>query len=210
VDLDEAGIGRVERLDQISMAFLVLLQRLTPSERAVLLLHDVFEMGHAEIGALLGKNDAACRQLLKRARDNVAAERRVFDASKDEHHRLLGAFMGAVTRGDRAALLDTLAEDAVLVLDPGPGDTRFGRLRNVRKPVTGAQDIVTLIGAFLSQEPATRLSYVERTLNGQPAIVTFLDGRAISALLIAVAGGKVRHLFFQNDPQRLRHISPVS
>src|ERR1700682_867291 len=72
VDLDESGLGRVEMIDQISMAFLVLLQRLTPAERAVLLLHDVFDMRHAEIGALRGKSDAACRQLLKRARENVA------------------------------------------------------------------------------------------------------------------------------------------
>src|SRR6202163_1465020 len=70
VDLDHTGIGRVEMLDQISMAFLVLLQRLTPAERAVLLLHDVFDMSHGEIATLLGKNDAACRQLLKRAREN--------------------------------------------------------------------------------------------------------------------------------------------
>src|SRR5271155_3240865 len=67
VDLDESGIGRLETTDQISMAFLVLLQRLTPAERAVLLLHDVFDMGHAEIGAALGKSEAACRQLLSRA-----------------------------------------------------------------------------------------------------------------------------------------------
>src|SRR6202171_6416247 len=72
VDLDETGIGRLEMIDQISMAFLVLLQRLTPAERAVLLLHDVFDMRHAAIRALRGKSDAACRQLLKRARENVA------------------------------------------------------------------------------------------------------------------------------------------
>src|SRR5262249_8575862 len=84
VDLNDAGLDRVEMLDRISMAFLVLLQRLTPAERAVLLLHDVFDMRHAEIGSLLNKNEAACRQLLSRARANVAEERRVFGASRAE------------------------------------------------------------------------------------------------------------------------------
>lgn len=210
VDLDESGIGRVEILDQVSMAFLVLLQRLTPAERTVLLLHDVFDMAHADIGAVLGRNDAACRQLLKRAREHVATERRVFETSQEEHRRLLEAFMAALTSGDEAALVDTLAEDAVLMLDPGPDSTRFGRLRDLRRPVEGAQKIATLIAAFLTQEPSARLRYVERTLNGEPAIVTLLDGQPISALLIAVAGGRVRRLFFQNDPRRLRHIGTTS
>ena len=81
IALDESGIGQLETTDQISMAFLVLLQRLTPAERAVLLLHDVFEMGHAEIGAVLGKRAIACRQLLRRGRENVSAERRAFQTS---------------------------------------------------------------------------------------------------------------------------------
>jgi RNA polymerase sigma-70 factor (ECF subfamily) len=105
---------------------------------------------------------------------------------------------------------DTLAEDAVLVLDPGPGTSRFGRLRNVRRPVTGAKNIAALVGAFVSQEPAGRLRYVERTPNGEPAIVTFLEGQPISAMLIAIASGKVRRLFFQNDPQRLQHIGAMT
>jgi RNA polymerase sigma-70 factor (ECF subfamily) len=96
VDLDEAGIGRVEVYDQISMAFLVLLQRLTPAERAVLLLHDVFDLEHAAIGERLGKTEAACRQLLSRARENIAKERRVFQAPREEHRRLLLAFVRAI------------------------------------------------------------------------------------------------------------------
>jgi RNA polymerase sigma-70 factor (ECF subfamily) len=207
VDLDASGLGRVEVLDQISMAFLVLLQRLTPAERAVFLLHDVFDMSHAEIGALLGKNDAACRQLLKRARDNVAAERRVFAAPRDEHRRLLLAFVRAVGDGDPSVLRDILAEDAVLVVDPGPAEARFGKLRNIGRPVVGLRRIVALIQAFRSQEGAARFEYVERTLNGEPAVVAFLDGRPFTAVLVSVADGKVRHVFLQTDPERLRHLT---
>ncbi len=206
VDLDEAGIGRVEMLDQISMAFLVVLQRLTPAERAVLLLHDIFDMGHAEIGSLLGKNEAACRQILKRARENVATERRVFTASREEHRRLLSAFIQALTGGNQAALLDALAEDAVLIVDPGPEAASYGRLRKVGRPVVGKRRIAALLKAFMAQDPSARLTYAERTLNGELAIVAFLDGRALAALLVAVADGQIRHVFFQADPARLRHI----
>ena len=95
IDLDEGGIGRLESLDQVSMAFLVVLQRLTPAERAVLLLHDVFDFAHDEIATLVGKSEAACRKLLERARQNVATEKRLFSTSQDAHRRLLGAFVQA-------------------------------------------------------------------------------------------------------------------
>src|SRR5262249_22311223 len=89
VDLEEGGLSRLESLDQVSMAFLVVLQRLTPPERAVLLLHDVFDFSHDEIATLVGKSEAACRKLLERARQNVATEKRLFSTSQDAHRRLL-------------------------------------------------------------------------------------------------------------------------
>jgi len=208
VDLDLAGIGRVEMLDQISMAFMVLLQRLTPAERAALLLHDVFDLGHAEIGALLGKSDAACRQLLKRARENVAAGRRFFQTSDDEHRRLLAAFVEATTSGDQDALLEMLAEDAVLIADAGPGTVRYGRIRNIGRPVVGRRKIAALLKVIGRQRIGPPPQFRERTLNGQPAIVAYQDGRAASAILIAVADDKVRHVFLQVDARRLGHIGP--
>jgi RNA polymerase sigma-70 factor (ECF subfamily) len=210
IDLDESGIGRVEMLDQISMAFLVVLQRLTPAERAVLVLHDVFDMTHAEIGAILGKNDAACRQLLSRARANVAAEKRVFETSPEEHRRLLLAFVGAITGGDHEQLLAVLAEDAVLIADAGPNGNRFGKLRNVGRPVLGRTRIAALMRAFGNEKVSPPPRYEERTLNGEPAIVGFQGARAFGAVLIAVADGRIRHVFLQTDAERLRHIGPVS
>jgi RNA polymerase sigma-70 factor (ECF subfamily) len=208
VDLDHTGIGRVEMLDQISMAFLVLLQRLTPAERAVFLLHDVFDMRHAEIAALLGKSDAACRQLLKRARENVATERRVFQTSRDEHRRLLTAFVQATTGGDQNALLDMLAEDAVLIADAGPGVVRYGRIRNIGRPVVGRRKIAALLKIIGSQTAGPAIEIQERTLNGEPAVVIFQGGRAVSAILISIAEGKVRHVFIQVDRERLSHVGP--
>src|ERR1700737_3500842 len=209
VDLDESGIGRVEMIDHISMAFLVLLQRLTPAERAVLLLHDVFDMSHGEIAVLLGKSDAACRQLLSRARKNVAAEKRVFQTSREEHRRLLMAFVHAVTGGEQDLLLKLLAEDAVLIADAGPGGTRYGRIRNVGRPVVGRTKIAALMQAAARQKvPPAEIQ--ERVLNGEPAAVAFRNGRAVAAFLISVADGQIRHVFMQTDPERLRHVGPLN
>ncbi len=206
IDLDQAGLARVEMRDRISMAFLVVLQRLTPNERAVFLLHDVFDMNHGEIASLLGKSDAACRQLLKRARENVASERRVLQTSREEQRRLLLAFMQAVATGDQSALSDVLAEDAVLIVDPGKHPEPFGRLRQVGKPVVGRRRVVALIAAFRAQERAALLEHVECTLNGQPAMISFLDGRPLAAVFLSVAEGRVRHVFFQADPDRLHRL----
>ncbi len=209
VDLDESGIGRVEMMDHISMAFLVLLQRLTPAERAVFLLHDVFDMTHGEIAALLGKSDAACRQLLGRARKNVAAEKRVFQTSREEHRRLLMAFVRAAADGEHDRLLELLAQDAVLIADAGPGGTRYGRIRNVGRPVVGRTKIAALMEAAARQKlPPVEIQ--ERVLNGEPAAVAFRDGRAVAAFLISVADGEIRHVFMQTDPERLRHLGPLN
>jgi RNA polymerase sigma-70 factor (ECF subfamily) len=209
IDLEESGIGRVEALDQISMAFLVLLQRLTPAERAVFLLHEVFDMSHGEIAALLGKNEAACRQLLSRARENVAAEKRVFQTSRDQHRQLLLAFVRAILGGDHERLLELLAEDAVLIADAGPSGGRYGRIRNAGRPVVGRTKIAAVLNAFARQDVAPP-EVQERLLNGEPAIVAFRDGRAIAAILVSVADGKIRHAFVQVDPERLRHVGSLN
>jgi RNA polymerase sigma-70 factor (ECF subfamily) len=208
VDLDQTGLGRVEMLDQISMAFMVVLQRLTPAERAVLLLHDVFDMSHAEIGALLDKTDVACRQILKRARADVASERRVFETSREEHRRLLAAFVEATTSGNQEALLNMLAEDAVLIADAGPGVVHYGGIRNIGKPVVGRRKIAALLGIVGRQSAGPGLEFRERTLNGGPAVVIFQGGRAVTAILVSVADGKVRHVFLHVDAARLGHVGP--
>jgi len=205
VDLDEGGIGRVEGLDRISMAFLVVLQRLTPAERAVLLLHDVFDFTHAEIADLVKKSVAACRQLLRRARHSVVAERRFFAAPQGEHRRLLQAFLRASSAGDVRQLVDLLAADAVLVADGGSGGIRYGPVRNLPRPLVGQAKIAAFLAAVGRQAPAD-VRQVECELNGQPAIVTLRDGRAIAAILLSVADGKIHRIFVQADSTRLRYV----
>jgi RNA polymerase sigma-70 factor (ECF subfamily) len=208
VALEDHGIGRVEMEDQISMAFLVMLQRLTPAERAVLLLHDVFDLNHAEIASLIQKSEAACRQLLSRARENVAEERRALQAPRDEHRRLLQAFIAAQSSGDFDSLLSLLADDATLIVDAGIHGRRVGRIRNVGRPVIGGRRIAAFLAAVARQN-TSRSTVHECNLNGEPAIVFLQNGRPSAAVLISVAEGRIHHVFVHADEQRLTHLGPL-
>jgi len=207
VALDGTVLDQLAMLDEISMAFLVLLQRLTPSERAVLLLSDVFGLAHAEIAALLQKSESACRQLLRRARDHVAAERRVFETSNEEHRRLLAAFVRASQSGEVEEMVRLLADDAVLIVDTGPEGRRVGRIRNVGRPISGARRVASFIAAVTRERASgAEGSFAECVLNGQPATVFVRDGRPDAALLISIADGRIRSVFVQADPRRLTHL----
>jgi RNA polymerase sigma-70 factor, ECF subfamily len=205
VDLDEGGIGRVEMLDQVSMAFLVVLQRLTPAERAVLLLRDVFDFDYEEIAALVDKSEPACRKLLERARQNVATEKRLFAASPEAHRRLLTAFTQAATAGDLDALVAMLAEDAVLITDGGPEGRRVAGIRNLQAPLHGARKIAAFIAATAR---SSDLEAEVHELNGQPALVFYEEDAPFAALLLAVADDRIHRVFFHADVRRLRYLGP--
>src|SRR5262249_41092629 len=157
---------------------------------------EVFDLDHAEIATLLKRTEAACRQLLARARENVATERRVLETSPEEHRRLLHAFVRASAAGEVEPLFALLADDATLVVDTGPEGRGFGRIRNAGRPVGGARRIASFLAAVARQRQSPGTPE-ERVLNGQPAIVMLRDGRPAAAILISVAGGKIRHVFVQ-------------
>jgi RNA polymerase sigma-70 factor, ECF subfamily len=205
VALDDAGPSRIEEIDQVSMALLVILQRLKPAERAVLLLHDVFDVPHDEIAPLLGKSPPACRKLLERARQSVADERRVMSASSEEHGRLLRTFLAAAAAGDVKALVGLLAEDAVMISDGGPNGVSAGGFRNLPRPLHGATRIAEFVAAATARNGGG-LRVEERQLNGRPAIVFWRGDGPFAALLVAAAGGKIHRIFFHADTTRLRYV----
>ena len=208
VDLDARGIGRVEGLDRISMAFMVVLQRLTPAERAVLLLHDVFDFGHREIAALVGKSEPACRKLLERARGNLVAAKPLLEAPPEAHRRLLGAFMAASSAGDVGALAAMLAQDAVLITDGGTEGRRAEGIRNLTVPLHGAAGIAAFVVA--TSRRSAGLIAEEHELNGQPAIVLYEGDAPTGVILLGVADGLIHRVFFHADLARLRHLGPRS
>jgi RNA polymerase sigma-70 factor (ECF subfamily) len=203
VDLDEGGIGRVEISDQISMAFLVMLQRLTPAERAVLLLREVFDFDYKDIARLVGKSEPACRKLLERARQHVSEEKRLFSASPEEHRRLLAAFTDAAAAGNIDALVAMLADDAVMVTDGGSEGRRAGGIRNLQAPLAGAARIAAFVTATAR---SIDLQTEVHELNGQPALVFYHEDETFAALLLAISDGRIHRVFFHADLERLKHV----
>jgi RNA polymerase sigma-70 factor, ECF subfamily len=208
VDLARGGLDEIEAVDQISMAFLVVLQKLTPAERAVLILREVFDFEYGEIAALVNKSEAACRQLLRRARENVSAEKRALEPTPEEHRRLVDAFVGAVRAGDVEGLTKLLADDAVVIADGGEHGVRFGRVRNLPRPLSGVARIAAFLASVARREGGVETHV--RELNGRPALVAVRDGRAVAAVHLSVADGKIRHVFIHADPAHLGHIGSVN
>ena len=204
IEVTQEDDDELELMEQVSMAFLVALQRLSPAERAVLLLHEVFDFSHAEIAALLRRTEAGTRQILKRARDGIADQRRITAASHDEHRRLLRAFGEAARHGDLAALAAMLADDAVLITDGGPAGVRSGRVRNLRRPLHGAKQIVAFVTAA---DGSAWQDCRDHLLNGQPALVAYRDGQPFAAAFLAIADGRIVQVFIQADAARLRRIA---
>lgn len=206
---DAGGLQAVERIEQVSMAFGVVLQRLTPTERAVLLLHDVFDMEHGDIARLLEKSVPACRKLLERARQAVRDARRMLATTPEEHRRLLHAFVAAARSGNQAELEALLADNAIIISDGGPDGRGVEGLRNLKKPLVGAARVAAFVVAATRRAGAL-FQPQEHELNAQPAIVFYEGARPSAALLLGIADGKIQRVFFHADVQRLGHVGTPS
>ncbi len=193
------------KLDEsLSMAFLVLLERLTPIERAVFLLREVFEYGYSEIGAVLGQSEVNCRQILRRARQHVSAVRPRFEASTEKQDELLQRFLAAVGTGDMDGLLGLLSEDVVLHSDGG------GKAVAVPNLVHGADNVVRgILGAFRKLLPKTLVRRLAR-INGKPGVVSYLDGKPYSVVTLDVVDGRVQAIYILTNPEKLVHVPQLA
>src|SRR5262245_45469739 len=154
----------------LSIAFLTLLEALAPEERAAFVLHDVMDDDYADIAEALGKSEAACRQMVHRARERVLARRRRFHVDEATRVRMLERFIAAANAGDRQQVVALFAPDAVMTSDGG------GKAVAVRRPLHGAERISWLwycVGRRFAQQPERRIVYV----NGEPAVAAFWFGR---------------------------------
>jgi RNA polymerase sigma-70 factor (ECF subfamily) len=168
--------------ESISLAFLVLLERLTPVERAVYLLHNVFECSHAEVARTLGLSEGSVRQSHHRAKEHVAANRPRFAPTPDQHERILIAFMSAVSQGDEGSLKHLLAEEASLWADGG------GKVRGAAgRPVFGREEVARFLASFAKRGLSAVAMEIAR-VNGWPAIVARLDGRIVGVINIETDG----------------------
>lgn len=186
-------------LESISQGFLVLLERLSPVERAVFLLHQVFDYAHAEIAEMLGTTEAASRQSLRRARQHVAEGKARFESSRATHERLLRAFMGALAAGDVAALTSVLAEDAILYGDGG------GKVRGaILRPVVGGERIARFFTGLLAKfPPAPDLAVEVRDVNGWPALVGRTGAGVSFVIGIETDGARITAIRNVVNPDKL-------
>ena len=205
---DEGGddpSARAELADSLSMAFLLVLERLDPVERAVFLLHDVFGYGHDEIATIVEVSPVNSRQIASRARRRVHAERPRFDSSPEERDRLAQQFLAAVTEGDVDGLVRLLADDAVVYGDGG------GKAPQWKGPIAGAEQVARLWAGLGRRMREVGVRMELRRINGQPgALVRDRDGRVASAFTLDIHGGVVHAIRSVINPDKLRHLGPLA
>ncbi len=186
--------------ESISLAFLVLLQQLTPLERAVFLLREVFDYDYAEIARIVEKEEAACRQLFSRARKHIAANRPRFTPDRDTHRRLLDRFIRAVSLGDMDGLIGLLEEDVTLWADGG------GKARgSATRPLHGRTAVARFVLASTRFPPDTYVAEI-REVNGEPAIVLRTAAGPFAVLFVEEAAGQVAAVRAIANPDKLAHL----
>ncbi|MFE3113090.1 RNA polymerase sigma-70 factor [Kitasatospora indigofera] len=194
-----------ELADSVSTAALLLLERLSPLERAVFLLREVFGFGFDETAAAVERSEAACRQLLVRARRHMAAGRPRFAADRQERQELAARFFEALKDGDVDGLQQLLAADVQLVGDGG------GRAPQLARAVTGAQNVARLLATVLPRLLQVEVTLEQHEVNGQPgAIFRDREGRVLQTMVLDVLDGRVQAVRAVSNPDKLGHLGPVA
>jgi RNA polymerase sigma-70 factor (ECF subfamily) len=189
----------VELADSVSMAMLLVLETLMPTERAVFVLREVFDLAYDEIADAVGKSPAAVRQIAHRARAHVAARRPRGVVSAAETRAALEAFQRAAETGDLQRLLDILAPDVVLLGDGG------GVVQTVRAPVVGAGRVARLLAVGLSRIAATA-SLQPAQVNGYPALIVRFNGAIDTVIALRIDDGLITGLYAVRNPEKLSHM----
>jgi RNA polymerase sigma-70 factor (ECF subfamily) len=200
----EGELAVQDALDEsLSMAFLVLLESLNPVERAVFLLHEVFDYEYEEISSIVGKSEANCRQIARRARQSVAARRPRFERSLEKENRLTERFIEACMSGDMEGLLELLSEDVTLWSDGG------GKVAASPYPIYGAERVARFLVGVLRTVPPGFFAHPAR-INGGPGAVGYVDDNPTGVVALDVAEGLIRGVRIVVNPDKLRAIPPSS
>jgi len=196
---------RAEMSDSLSMAFLVLLESLSPTERAVFLLHEVFGYDYAEIAEITGKSEPNCRQIFARARHHIDEGKPRFEASREQREEVARRFFDAASGGDLSSLLDLLAPDVAVIGDGG------GKGLALVEPMYGSVRVARfLLGLFRRAEKDGTYA-VPALVNGQPGAVAYdAQGRVASVFALDIADGQVQAVRSVVNPDKLQHLGPTS
>jgi RNA polymerase sigma-70 factor (TIGR02957 family) len=188
--------------EQVSLALLVVLETLSPVERAVFVLREVFGVSAAEVGDILGRSEPAVRQLAHRAREHVEARRPRFDTDRREQREVTERFLAAAAGGDVDSLLAVLAPDVVLITDGG------GRAKAARRPITGADKVARFLVGIAQQGadiPGLRMEVAE--VNGWPAIVGWVGAEPFGSISLTLSGERIHQVLVVVNPDKLAGLS---
>ncbi|MCT9076930.1 RNA polymerase sigma-70 factor [Streptomyces fulvoviolaceus] len=194
-----------ELADSVSMAALLLLERLSPLERAVFVLREVFDFGFPEVASAVGRSESACRQLAVRARRHMAEGRPRFDADRKEREELASRFFDALREGDVLGLQDLLAADVSMVGDGG------GKAPQLARAIVGAQNVARLLASVFPRMARIDVTFEPHEVNGQPgAIFRDRDGKVLHTLALDVLDGQIQQIRMVINPDKLGHVGPVA
>lgn len=187
----------LELSSSLSTAFMLLLERLSPGERAVFLLHDVFDLGHAEIARVMEKAEPAVRQMLHRARTRVRTDKPRFRPDPIQHRDLVERFSLAAYTGDENALLELFSPDIAVTSDGG------GKITAARKIITGLNKVIRLFVVAVGGH-AGRITRELREINGEPGVVEFYDGQIFAVNTFSSENGKITAIYRVMNPDKLK------
>lgn len=201
-DVGLTAEAATELAEDVSVALLLALERLSPLERAAFLLRKVFDHDYSEVAASLGRSESACRQLVARAQRNVRHARPRFQAEPGEHARILAAFGAAVTTGDAAALQALLTGDVVLTTDGG------GNIIAALRPVHGADRVARFLLGVARKSPPTPGTEIRiEPVNGAPGLVVRAGGRVLQAVAFDIESGRIKAIYAVRNPDKLAHLT---
>ena len=194
-----------ELADSVSMAALLLLERLSPLERAVFVLREVFGFGFPEVASAVGRSEAACRQLAVRARRHMDAGRPRFEADRREREQLAERFFDAFSEGDVNGLRELLAADVQMVGDGGGKAPQFAR------GIIGAENVARVLAAFVPSSVQLGIVVEPHEVNGQPgAIFRYRDGKVLNTFALDILDGQIQTIRAVINPDKLGHLGPVA
>ncbi len=204
VTADESSItGMAELSEALSIAFLHLLEQLSPLERAVFLLRQVFDYEYGEIAAMVQKNEDNCRQIVRRARQHLGASRSQYHASKEQQDNILHQFLRACTSGDMDGLLALLANDIVTYSDGG------GKVPTARKPIYGADKVARFFLGIVWKVP-NHFTLRIANINGRPGIVNYVNDQPYSIITLDIVDGRIQEIDIIANPDKLRGVPALN
>ncbi|HKH90500.1 MAG TPA: RNA polymerase sigma-70 factor [Gemmatimonadaceae bacterium] len=195
----------IELAESLSMAFMLMLERLSPIERAVLLLHDVFDFEYGEIARIVDKSEANCRQLLSRAKKHLGKAEARFDADPAQAERLLQRFNTAANAGDFDGMVAVLAEDITLWTDGG-GKARGATLT----PIHGAENVARFMAGVGPRYAAMERTIRAAQINGQPGFLVYVGGRAHAAVIFEVRDARIQAIYSISNPDKLETLPDLT